>query len=54
MLKKYRACAAYRLPAQRISSVEHDVLNLESVPNMARLMDALTDVRKDTADAMPA
>jgi 2-methylcitrate dehydratase PrpD len=53
-LKKYRACAAYRLPAHRISAVEHDLLNLETVPNMARIMDALTDVSKEVVDTMPA
>src|SRR5205814_1112878 len=54
VLKKYRACAAYRLPAQRISSVEHDLLNLEGVRNIARLMDALTDMSKGATEVMPA
>lgn len=53
-LTKYRACAAYRLPAERIVAVEHDLLNLEAVPNMAGVMDALTDVSKGIKDVMPA
>ena len=41
-------------PLQRVSAVEHDLLNLETVPNMARVMDALTDVAKDAKEVMPA
>lgn len=53
-LKKYRACAAYRLPAGRIEAVEDDLLHMETVPNMARVMDALTDVSREVAEVMPA
>ena len=53
-LKKYRACAAYRLPAARVEAVEHDLLHMETVPNMARVMDALTDVSREVAEVMPA
>ncbi|MGZ8156982.1 MAG: MmgE/PrpD family protein [Burkholderiales bacterium] len=53
-LEKYRACAAYRLPAARLAAVEHDLLNLDAVPNMARVMDALTDVTQEVKEVMPA
>ena len=53
-LTKYRACAAYRLPAARIASIEHDLLNMEAVRNMTHVMDALTDVSREVADVMPA
>jgi len=53
-LNKYRNCARYRLPAERISSVERDLLALEAVPNLARVMDALTDVSADVGEVMPA
>lgn len=53
-LNKYRACAAYRLPAARVTAVEHDVLHMENVPNMAHLMDALTDVSQEVKEVMPA
>jgi 2-methylcitrate dehydratase PrpD len=53
-LQKYRACAAYRLTPNAVSSVEHDLLNMEAVPNMKRVLDALTEVSKDAKDAMPA
>ena len=53
-LNKYRACAKYRLTDERIAAVEHDLLNMENVPNMARVMDALTDVPAKLAEVMPA
>jgi hypothetical protein len=53
-LNKYRSCARYRLPAERISSVERDLLALEAVPNLARVMDALTEVSADVGEVMPA
>ena len=51
---KYRQCAAYRLPPPRITAVEHDLLNLEAVPDMSRVMDALTDVPETVKEVMPA
>ena len=53
-LEKYRECAKYRLTDERVAAVEHDLLNMESVPNMARVMDALTDVPAKVARVMPA
>lgn len=53
-LTKYRECAAYRLPAAGVAAVEHDLLHLDAVPNMARVMDALTDVTDVVEDVMPA
>jgi hypothetical protein len=53
-LQKYRACAAYRLTPRAVSAVEQDLLNMEAVPNMKRVLDALTEVSKDAKDAMPA
>jgi len=53
-LNKYRSCARYRLSAERLSSVERDLLALEAVPNVARVMDALTDVSADVGEVMPA
>ncbi len=53
-LTKYRACASYRLKPEAITAVERDLLDLENVPRLARVLDALTDVSKDVKEVMPA
>jgi hypothetical protein len=53
-LQKYRACAAYRLTPGAVSAVEHDLLDMENVPNVKRILDALTEISTDAKDAMPA
>jgi 2-methylcitrate dehydratase PrpD len=53
-LGKFRACAGYRLPAKAIAAVEEDLLNLERLPDLTRLMDALTSVSKQSRRAVPA
>jgi 2-methylcitrate dehydratase PrpD len=43
-LKKFRACAAYRLPAKAIATVENTLLDLDQVSDLTTLMSALTRV----------
>ncbi len=51
---KFRACAAYRLSPAAVATVETDLLNLDQVPDLERLMNALTDVAKEPPIAIPA
>lgn len=53
-LRKYRACAAYRLSPDGVAAVENDLLAMETVPDMVRVMNALTKVSKGVKDVMPA
>jgi len=53
-LNKFRACAAYRLSAEAITIVEKDLLNLEKVTDLTRLMRALTNIAKEPRHAVPA
>ena len=41
-LAKFRKCAAYRLSPDAIAAVEEELLNLDRVTNLSRLMGALT------------
>ncbi|MSP98372.1 MAG: MmgE/PrpD family protein [Betaproteobacteria bacterium] len=53
-LKKFRACAAYRLPTRAIATVEKTLLNLEQAPDLTRLMNALTTVAAKPRSVVPA
>ena len=53
-LGKFRACADYRLSAEAVTTVEKDLLNLDQLPDLKRLMSALTTVAKKPRTAVPA
>jgi 2-methylcitrate dehydratase PrpD len=53
-LTKFRACAAYRLPAKSIATVEKTLLNLDKIADLTRLMNALTTVAKKPRQVVPA
>lgn len=52
-LAKFRACAAYALPADLITAVEADLRNLEQVADLSKLLDALTAASKETRSRVP-
>jgi hypothetical protein len=53
-LNKFRTCAAYRLSSEAISTVEKDLLNLETVPDLRPLMNALTYIVQEPRHAVSA
>lgn len=53
-LNKYRGCAAYRLSPEQVKSVEHDLLNLETVKDLVPLMNALAGSKQAARQTVPA
>lgn len=53
-LTKFRACAAYRLAPETVSTVERSLLNLEEIRDLKPVMDALTATATRTRRAVPA
>ena len=53
-LNKYRGCAAYRLSPEQVQSVEHDLLNLETVKDLVPLMNALAGSKQAARQTVPA
>ena len=53
-LNKYRGCAAYRLSPEQVQSVEHDLLNLETVKDLVPLVNALAGSKQAARQTVPA